>query len=225
MVRACCNPIFVPIDVDAKRSGRALQIGGVGFVGGRPAVLPGALLIPVAEARLLQLVRVTLAPFAVAGHTDITRVGGLPGAPAALALGDGKMNAVVTPYDIGQRGARLLVFSDPEARQEKTLPFGSFSFTTPRGILDIQAQAAASTDGSAIQVCVGNSRSARRYSVAVADLAVTEWGGECGQMAHGHGDTVLIAARGGATLVVIDEHSGAVRRTLALAGIPTQLAR
>jgi hypothetical protein len=76
-----------------------------------------------------------------------------------------------------------------------------------------------------IQACVGNSRSARRYSVTAADLAATDVGAECGQMTHGDGDTVLIAARGQARLIVIDERTGVTRRTLALAGIPTQLAR
>ena len=213
------------IDVDAKRSGPALTIGGVGAAGGRPAVLPGALLIPVAEPRTLGLVRVTLQPFIVANKTEIPRSGGLPGAPAALALGGAGMNAALAPYDAGVRGARLFIFGDPSERREKTLGFGTFSFTNPRGILDIQAQAAPSVDGSAIQACVGNSRSARRYSVAVADLLATEVGTECGQMTHGDGDTVVIAARGQARLIVIDEHTGITRRTLALAGIPTQLAR
>ncbi|GAC1493942.1 MAG: hypothetical protein NVS1B1_11870 [Candidatus Limnocylindrales bacterium] len=216
---------IVPIDVDAKRAGRALETAGSGFVSGRPAVLPGAFLVPVAEVRLLQLVRVTLAPFAVAGRTGITRSGGLPGAPAALTLGGGGLTAAITPFEAGQRGARLMVFTDPEARRETTLPFGTFSFNSPRGILDIQAQAAASVDGLAIQACVGTSRSARRYSVTVSDLAAVEVGADCGQMAQGDADTVLIATRGSPRLVVIDEHTGSVRRTLALAGIPTQLAR
>lgn len=214
-----------PIDVDTKRTGRGIALGGgSGAAAGRPAVLPGALLIPVAEARTLQLIRVTLQPLADAGRTDIPRSGGLPGAPAALQLGGGT-NAALAPYDAAVRGARLFVFGDPAVRREKTLAFGSFSFNNPRGILDIQAQAAASADGTAIQACVGNSRSARRYSVAVTDLAVTEVGADCGQMTHGDGDTVLIAARGSPRLIVIDEHTGTIRRTLALAGIPTQLAR
>lgn len=214
-----------PIDVDAKRAGPALTVGGVGAAGGRPAVLPGALLIPVAEPRTLQLIRVTLQPFAVANRTDVPRTGGLPGAPAALALASGGPNAALAPFDAGARGARLFVFSDPAERREKTLGFGTFSFTNPRGILDIQAQAAASADGSVIQACVGNSRSARRYSVAVVDLSAIEVGAECGPMTHGDGDTVVIAARGQARLIVIDERTGVTRRTLALAGIPTQLAR
>lgn len=213
-----------PIDIDAKRAGPAITIGGAGAAGGRPAVLLGALLIPVAEPRTLQLVRVALQPFAVANKTEIARSGGLPGAPAALALGDGT-NAALAPYDAGVRGARLFIFGDPAERRETTLGFGTFSFTNPRGILDIQAQAAASGDGSVIQACVGNSRSARRYRVAVADLAATEVGSECGQMTHGDGDTVLIAARGQARLIIIDERTGLTRRTLALAGIPTQVAR
>ncbi|HUQ16989.1 MAG TPA: hypothetical protein VM070_04305 [Candidatus Saccharimonadales bacterium] len=216
---------IVPIDADAKRAGRALEIGGTGLVGGRPAVLPGALLVPVAEPRLLQLVRVTLATLTVAGRTEITRAGGLPGAPAALSLGSDGTTAVVTPDAAGPRGARLLVFTDPEARREKTLSFGNFGFDSPRGILDIQAQAAASADGTAIQACVGNSRAARRYSVTVSDLAAVEVGTDCGQMVHGDADTVLIATRGSPRLIVIDEHTGTVRRTLALAGVPTQLAR
>jgi hypothetical protein len=216
---------ITPIDVDARRAGAALALGGTGGPAvGRPAVLPGALLIPIAEPRTLQLVRVTLAPLAVADRTEIPRIGGLPGAPAALALGGGT-SAALAPYDAVVRGARLFVFRDPGERREKTLAFGNFSFTVPRGLLDIQAQAAASADGMVIQACVGNSRSARRYSVAVADLTATEVGTECGQMARGEGDTVLIAARGSAKLVVIDEHSGVIRRTLALAGIPTQLSR
>lgn len=216
---------ITPIDPDAKRAGPTVPVGGaVGTAVGRPAVVPGGLLIPLADSRNLQLVRVTVQPLAVAVRTDIARSGGLPGAPAALALGGGQ-NAALAPFDAGVRGARLFVFGDPALRREKTLAFGSFSFTSPRGILDIQAQAAASADGTAIQACVGNSRGARRYSVAVSDLVATEAGTECGQMTHGDGDTVLIAARGSARLIVIDEHTGVTRRTLPLAGIPTQLAR
>lgn len=217
--------ILTPIDTDTKRAGTPLAVGGgVGTAVGRPAVVPGGLLIPLGDSRNLQLVRVTVQPLAVSGRTDIARSGGLPGAPATLSLGGG-LNAALVPFDASVRGARLLVFDDPAVRREKTLGFGSFSFTSPRGILDIQAQAAASADGTAVQACVGNSRSARRYSVTVADLAATEVGSECGQMTHGDGDTVLIVARGSAKLIIIDEHTGAARRTLPLAGIPTQLTR
>ena len=212
------------IDVDEKRSGPALVMGLAGSAPGRPAPIGNGLLVPIADPRSLQLVRVTLQPFALGERTEIFRSGGLPGAPAALALGTGA-TAALAPFDAGARGARLFVFTDPAERRERTLSFGSFGFTNPRGILDIQGQAAASTDGSAIQVCVGNSRSARRFSVAVTDLVATERGAECGQMTHGDGDTVLIATRGSPHLIVIDEHTGITRKSLALAGIPTQLAR
>lgn len=211
------------VDVDAKRSGPPLVIGEAGSAG-RPAPIGDDLLVPLADPGTVQLVRVTLKPLAVGQRTEIPRSGGLPGAPAALPLGTGA-TAALAPFDAGARGARLFVFSDPAQRREKTLGFGNFSFSSPRGVLDIQGQAAASTDGSAIQVCVGNSRSARRFSVAVTDLVATERGAECGQMTHGDGDTVLIATRGSPHLIVIDEHTGITRKSLALAGIPTQLAR
>jgi len=74
-------------------------------------------------------------------------------------------------------------------------------------------------DGT-VHVCATVGTLSRRYVVS-ADLKGAVAGADCGFLAGG--DKILMARRGVAQLLVLDDRSGMAVRTLALAGIPAVL--
>lgn len=69
-----------------------------------------------------------------------------------------------------------------------------------------------------IHACLATSARAERYVIDPSSLAVTRAGGECGRFAIGRDGALYLGVRGKPTLAVLDPTTGALVRTVTLAG-------
>lgn len=204
----------VPIDLATKKTADPVTFAMTAGV----AVIRGDMLIvPLADPQRLQVAFIDVTTRAVASRLTLPRGSLIP--PAVFAI-SGTRTGLVTfdPGLTGGGGLRVYTITDPLHWSDLLLqaPF-------PQGQgrqIGIGLQAAATADGT-IHVCSTAGTTARRYVVST-DLRSTSAGTDCGPLAGG--DQLLMAKRDPAQLLVLDERSGKVIRTLPLAGVPARLA-
>lgn len=203
----------VPIALDTKKVGETLTLTTTGG----PAVLRGgSLIVPLASARGGEVAFVDAAKRVVTSRLMLPR--GSLVAPVAFAISDSLTGVVL--FDSGGPGAlgmRVYAVTDPthwrDVRLDAPLP-------QPRSSFAPGLQAAAAADGT-IHTCAIQGSAGRRYVITPADLKATAAGPECGPLAGG--DSVVMARRDPAQLLVLGERTGKTLRTLPLAGIPARL--
>jgi outer membrane protein assembly factor BamB len=207
----------VPIDLAAKK---ALEPITFTSIMSGPAVVAGdALVVPLGDARGLQLAFIDVNTRAVMSRTTLPRGSLVP----PLAFRIGRTQAGIFAFDPGFSGGlpgmRVYVLADHTHWSEVALqaPFPA-GLGQGRSVL-IGLQAAATADGT-IHVCAGAGTSARRYVIGT-DLKAVSAGSDCGPLVGG--DQILMAKRDPAQLLVLDGHSGKTVRTLPLAGVPARL--
>lgn len=207
----------VPIDLIAKKAGDPITFPGTA---GAAVIRGDTLVVPLGDPRGLQVAFVDVRTRVVTARLALPR--GSLVAPAAFDVGSGRTGVVAFDGGLGggATGLRVYLVTDPLHWSDVALQ-APFPQGVARGQLFIGLQAAAGPGGS-IHVCIAAGSAARRYVVG-ADLKGTSVGSDCGPLAGG--DTILMAKRDPAQLLVIDEQTGRTLRTLPLAGVPARLAR
>jgi hypothetical protein len=209
----------VPIDLTTKKALDPITFTSI-MAG--PAVVAGdALVVPLGDARGLQLAFIDVNTRAVMSRTTLPRGSLVP--PLAFRITGTR--AGILAFDPGFTGGlpglRVYVLADHTQWSEIALqaPF-------PPGLgqgrpIGIGLQAAATADGT-IHVCAAAGPGARRYVIGT-DLKGASAGSDCGPLVGG--DQVLMAKRDPAQLLVLDGRSGKTVRTLPLAGVPARLVQ
>jgi hypothetical protein len=116
---------------------------------------------------------------------------------------------------------RVFVLDDPSHWREVEFnapPFPQRPLSDEPFRLDLRAAVAV---GGTVHVCATVGNQSRRYVVG-SDLKGAVAGSDCGFLAGG--EQLLMALRGVAQLLVLDDRSGRVLRHLPLAGVPAELA-
>jgi hypothetical protein len=210
----------VPIDLSKKKAGVSITFP----MTAGPAVLrDDSLVVPLGDNQRLEVAFVDVNTHAVRSRLTLPLRGSLV-APAAFGK-DGERTGIVA-FDGGFGGGdallRVYVLTDPahwsEAAGLQAAPFPREPGLRPVGI---GLQAAVAQDGT-VHLCATVGTAARRYVVG-PDLKGTSAGTDCGPLSGG--DRILMAKRDPAQLLVLDERSGKVIRTLPLAGVPARLAQ
>jgi hypothetical protein len=212
------SSFVVPIDLATKK---ALDPITFTSIMSGPAVVAGdALVVPLGDARGLQLAFIDVNTRALLSRTTLPRGSLVP----ALAFRITGTRAGILAFDpgfsSGLPGVWVYVLADhthwSEIALQAPFPAGLGQGRRPIGI---GLQAAATADGT-IHVCAGAGTSARRYVIGT-DLRGVNAGSDCGPLVGG--DQVLMARRDPAQLLVLDGPSGKTVRTLPLAGVPARL--
>jgi hypothetical protein len=208
----------VPVDLSTKKAGAPIMFA----LTAGPAVLrDDALVVPLGNNTQLDVAFVDVNTRALRSTLNISLRGSF-GSPAAFGLGGGRTGIVA--FDGGGPGSeviRVFVLSDPSHWRDVELESPHFPQSPSSDEpfrLDLEAAVAA--DGT-VHVCATVGNLSRRYVVS-ADLKGAVAGSDCGFLVGG--DKILMARRGVAQLLVLDDRSGTAVRTLALAGVPAELA-
>ncbi len=191
-------------------------VGRAGMAGAEP-------LLSVAERGSAELiVTLSLDPFRVREETQISAspFRGVPrtAAAAMLVASDGSIVAL-SPFSL-----RLVVlapgFTD---RRSADVPRGGGGSVGPI-VPGFDGDLAISTDRAVIHFCLGTGQRADRFRADWDTLTMTRVGGDCGRYARLADGSLYLAVRGKPQLDVLDPATGAVIRSLALAGYPQRLA-
>jgi hypothetical protein len=177
------------------------------------AVISGdALVVPLGDAQRLQVAFIDVRTREVTSRLTLPR--GSLVAPVAFTIGDAAVGlAAYDPGFGGGAGLRIYRVTDPLHWTDLTLQAPS-PFRIGVGL-----QAAASRAG-VVHVCTIAGTAARRYVIS-PDLKGSSAGTECGPLAGG--DQIVMARRDPARLLVLDNGTGTISRTLPLAGVPARL--
>ena len=209
----------VPIDLSTKKAGAPITFA----LTPGPAVLrDDALVVPLGNNKQLEVAFVDVNTRALRSTLSISLRASF-GTPAAFGLGGGRTGIVA--FDGGAPGSeviRVFVLSDASHWRDVELEAPSFLPRSPSSDepFRLELHGAVAADGT-VHVCATVGTLSRRYVVS-ADLKGAVAGSDCGFLVGG--DKILMARRGVAQLLVLDDRSGTAVRALALAGVPAELA-
>lgn len=203
----------VPIDLVARKASEPITF----TLPAGSAVLHGdTLIVPLGDVRGLQVAFVDVKARTVTSRLTLPR--GSLVTPIAFKISETRTGIVaVDPSEQGDLGLRLYALTDQAHWSDVPLQAPA---TLSGHRIGLGLQAAAAADGT-IHVCSAAAGTAARHYVVGADLKPTSAGAECGPLAGG--DTVLMATRDPAQLLVLDGKSGKTLRTLPLAGVPARI--
>ena len=207
----------VPVDLSTKKAGAPITFA----LTAGPAVLrDDALVVPLGNNKQLEVAFVDVNTRALRSTLNIPLRGSF-GTPAAFALRGGSTGIVAFDGGGVSEVLRVFMISDPSHWTDAEFEAPSFTTRSPGvGPFGLELHGAVAADGT-VHVCATVGTLSRRYVVS-ADLKGAVAGADCGFLAGG--DKILMARRGLAQLLLLDDRSGMAVRTLALAGIPAVLA-
>ena len=208
----------VPIDLSTKKAGEPITFA----LTAGPAVLrDDALVVPLGNNKQLVVAFVDVNTRALRSTLNIPLRGSF-GTPAAFALRGGSTGIVA--FDgggVGSEVLRVFMISDPSHWRDAEFESPHFPQSPSNGPETFpELHGAVAADGT-VHVCATVGTLSRRYVVS-AELKGAAAGSDCGFLVGG--DKILMARHGVAQLLVLDDRSGTAVRTLALAGVPAELA-
>jgi hypothetical protein len=180
-------------------------------------------IVPVTERAGLETILVlSLDPLRVrqevSRYQDSIRQSGTRTAASSLVLASDGSAVAVSPF-----GLRLTAFTAGLGEwRNAIIPFGTgASPLLPPGF---DGDLILTRNESVIHFCVGTGQRAERYLAERATLTVQRVGTECGRFARLGDGRLFLAVRAKPELRELDPASGAVKRTLELAGYPSRVA-
>lgn len=200
-------------------TGRERGSVGIGRVTVGTALLKGdALLIATSDrAGMDSIIEVGLDPPTLRRQilVSTTRRGTLQTAAPIFAVAPDATFVTLSPYalrlfEVDGEGAR---------RRDVDLAAGFARGTVGPGF---DGDMALSSDGSVIHACLGLTRAAR-YRIRREELTAERVADTCGRFLRAADGTLLLALRAKPELQLLDPQSGALRRSLPLAGLPVRL--
>lgn len=205
----------VPIDLGTKKAADPIVFAMTAGI----AVLRGdTLVVPLGDPQRLQVAFIDVNARSVTSRLTLPR--GALVAPTAFRISDSRTGIAAFDGGLGSGGTglRVYVITDPLHWTDVALqaPIGQGQ---TRGQIFIGVQAAATADGR-IHLCTSAGTNARRYVIST-ELTGMSAGIECGPLAGG--DQIVMARRDPARLLVLDDGTGTISRTLPLAGVPARL--
>lgn len=146
---------------------------------------------------------------------SISLRGSLQTAPPTIAVAPDATLLMLSPYAL-----RLFeVNGEGVRRRDLDLAAG---FTRATGGPSLDGDVALSSDGRVIHACLGLNRAAR-YRIGREELAAERVADTCGRFVRTADGTLLLGLRAKPELHLLDQRSGALRRSLPLVGIPVRL--
>lgn len=210
------------VDLGTRREIASLALG-TRLVG--PSLARADVLLSVSDrATTEQLLTLGLDPFRVREEVLLVSSAARAARTAAAALAAAPDGSVValSPFSL-----RLAVLSGTLAERRGTdvrttigTSSGGVTVLGPGADGDV----AVSADGRVVQLCVGTAQRAERFIADWDSLGTVRVGTECGRYARLADGALYLAVRGRAELKELDPLTGAVKRTLDLAGYAQRVA-
>jgi len=204
----------VPIDLVTKKAADPIVFG---MTAGAAVLRGDTLIVPLGDPQRLVVAFIDVNARSVTSRLTLPR--GSLVAPTAFRITGSRTGVAAFDGGLGGgTGLRVYVITDPLHWTDVALP-APFPQGQTRGQAFIGVQAAATADGR-IHLCTSAGNAARRYVIST-ELKGTSAGTECGPLAGG--DQIVMARRDPARLLVLDDGTGTIARTLPLAGVPARL--
>jgi len=205
------------VDLDVGRESATVSLGN--RLVGRPVATPDVVVPVTDRAAEEQLVVLGLDPFRVrqdlllaSTPSQVPRT-----AAASLALGPNGAVIALSPFSL-----RIVAFTPGLAdRTVVPVPYGG---GRPVALFPGFDGDVTLAKGDTLHFCLGTGQRAERYRAERLRISPQSAGSECGRFAVLGDGGLYLAVRGRPELKELDPVTGAVRRTLALAGFPQRVA-